>query len=877
MEATQSRKVLFLHSLLAALKDNDRVALFKLLYISQATLQMSKLTASAQYITCKLQNCTEANKGKPFPGHIDPNSLVVQDEYVFVQDMHVISTDENRVVAAVQEWNQNDTYNLYVSDVQGVFFTLALENVMSSHGLEGNIMIDLYEVAGIKGMFLANKKLENQVKTYITYNKGRDWRLLQAPEADLRGNEFHCHLPWAHVFPVSHRPNTVPSTKHTKTTLSCSTTPPRQHRPLPPDSGLDCWEAGPFIPHLEVFQVPDQLVLIAPPGGADKPSSVVAGSLQHPLAATPSPNRAAVVDSMSHGATGEIEERSTAREPAPKRPGGGIVGTELSSRNVSMFITSDAGNTWRQGDPCIMGMKRIYRKLKPPARCIMGREHSLTMTSEPCLCTQSDFECDYGYERRSDGKCLPAFWFNPSSIARSCTAGKSFLNSTGYRKVVSNNCTAGVKEIFTAKKEQCPSRPPRGLHLVTSDSKLTATQGTNVTFLIFLEEGEGPRTSIMLDFGDGNAISYSNVSSIEDGIKHNYKNVGIYKVVAVAENNLGSDSAVLYLHVICRLDHVHLSAPFVAVKNKEVNLTVVLSPSQVGTITYIWWLEYFRSHLLAFSSNLDEYNPDVVEWRQDISRVIKNSLVQATGIAEKQLLVSVLPGLPTAAEFFVLPDKEITEGKPERNAAHVDQLSEILLNALNQNLVQFTLRPGVQINVYAAHLSAAPLVDTSEGHSGSAMMMLLSVVFVGLAVFVIYKFKRKIPGINVYAQMQNEKEQEMISPVSPSESTPNTQRDLVTSLEILDEELDTRAIVNGTVMKTEKSEKVCGIQKIAWIRPHSSNPRDLLQASQIKKSLPKEGETVQLFFGKIDYEKNLYKNKTYLQNTLKTEETPQRH
>ncbi|KAG2459884.1 S45A3 protein, partial [Polypterus senegalus] len=68
-------------------------------------------------------------------------------------------------------------------------------------------------------------------------------------------------------------------------------------------------------------EVPDQLVLIAPPGGADKPSSVVAGSLQHPLAATPSPNRAAVVDSMSHGATGEIEEGSTARETAPKRPG----------------------------------------------------------------------------------------------------------------------------------------------------------------------------------------------------------------------------------------------------------------------------------------------------------------------------------------------------------------------------------------------------------------------------------------------------------------------------------------------------------------------------------------------------------------------------
>ena len=36
----------------------------------------------------------------------------------------------------------------------------------------------------------------------------------------------------------------------------------------------------------------------------------------------------------------------------------------------------------------------------------------------------------------------------------------------------------------------------------------------------------------------------------------------------------------------------------------------------------------------------------------------------------------------------------------------------------------------------------APLVDSNPRHSSSAMLMLLSVVFLGLAVFLIYKFKR---------------------------------------------------------------------------------------------------------------------------------------
>ncbi|XP_078478391.1 LOW QUALITY PROTEIN: VPS10 domain-containing receptor SorCS3-like, partial [Lampetra planeri] len=438
---------------------------------------------------------------------------------------------------------------------------------------------------------------------------------------------------------------------------------------------------------------------------------------------------------------------------------------------------------------------------------------------------------DYGFERRTSGRCTPAFWFHPSVMSRSCTTGMTFLNSTGYRKVVSNNCTAGVSVEYTARRQQCPIQAPRGLHLVTSEGTLTATLAPNVTFLVFLEEGDGGKTTITLDFGDGHALTYSNVSSIEDGIKHVYKAVGIYRVNASGENSLGSETAVLYLHVTCQLEYIHLSAPFVAVRNKEVNLTAVLWPSQVGTVTYIWWIgnnteplitlegsvactfsregistvtvqvsagniilqdrkniavhEYFQSHLLAFSSNLDDHNPDVAEWRLDVSRVIKNSLIQATGVSADQLLVTVLPGFPTTAEFFLLLSKQQTEGKAEKNSAYLDGLSEVVLNALNQNLVQFTLRPGVQVTVYAAHLSAAPLVDTDENHSGSAMLMLLSVVVVGLAVFVIYKFKRKIPGLNVYAQMQNEKEQEM-SPANPTETTPSSQQDLVRSLESLD-------------------------------------------------------------------------------------------
>ncbi|XP_004417549.1 PREDICTED: VPS10 domain-containing receptor SorCS1-like [Odobenus rosmarus divergens] len=409
-----------------------------------------------------------------------------------------------------------------------------------------------------------------------------------------------------------------------------------------------------------------------------------------------------------------------------------------------------------------------------------------------------------------------------------------------YRKVVSNNCTDGVREQYTAKPQKCPGKAPRGLRIVTADGKLTAEQGHNVTLMVQLEEGDVQRTLIQVDFGDGIAVSYVNLSSMEDGIKHVYHNVGIFRVTVQVDNSLGSDSAVLYLHVTCPLEHVHLSLPFVTTKNKEVNATAVLWPSQVGTLTYVWWYgnnteplitlegsisfkftsegmntitvqvsagnailqdtktiavyEEFRSLRLSFSPNLDDYNPDIPEWRRDISRVIKKSLVEATGVPGQHILVAVLPGLPTAAELFVLPYQDPT-GENKRSAEDLEQISELLIHKLNQNSVHFELKPGVQILVHAAHLTAAPLVDLTPTHSGSAMLMLLSVVFVGLAVFVIYKFKRKIPGINVYAQMQNEKEREMVSRVSHTESRAHIpQTELRRPGQLIDEKVECQLI-----------------------------------------------------------------------------------
>lgn len=44
----------------------------------------------------------------------------------------------------------------------------------------------------MKGVFLANRKVDGKVMTLITYNKGRDWDFLRPPSSDMNGKPTNC-------------------------------------------------------------------------------------------------------------------------------------------------------------------------------------------------------------------------------------------------------------------------------------------------------------------------------------------------------------------------------------------------------------------------------------------------------------------------------------------------------------------------------------------------------------------------------------------------------------------------------------------------------------------------------------------------------------
>ncbi|KAM9809187.1 VPS10 domain-containing receptor SorCS3 isoform 1-T3 [Syngnathus typhle] len=835
----------------------------------------------AQYVKCRAQRCTEANRQYLFPGHVDTNSLVVQDEYVFTQvtktgrasyfvsymrepfrrmqlpkyclpkDMHIISTDEKQVFAAVQEWNQNHTYSLYISDSPGVYFSLSLENLRTTRGPTGNLLVDFYKVEGINGMYLANKLVDHRVKTFITYNKGQTWALLPPPATDVAGNSIHCVTPFCSLHlhlemsenpytsgPITSKksvPGIIVATGNIGTELSSA----NLGMFITSDAG-NSWR--------QIFDEEHNIWFL------DNGGALLA------VLHAPTPIRHLWI-SLDEGKKWDRHTFSL----APLYVDGVLMESESDNHIITFFGHFSHRSEWQlmkidykglftqrcmdgdyqtwslhnKGELCVMGEKQIFMKRRPGNRCMLSQDYSRIYSSESCQCTAYDFECDYGFERRTDGKCSPAFWFDPNGAAKSCSAGQSFLNSTGYRKVLSNNCKEVGRNVYSPRRQGCRSRPPRGLRLTTGSGELSARAGSNVTFMVHLQDGDSPRTSVQLDFGDGIRITYSNLSRADDGIQHAYRATGIYRVTAAAENSLGSDSCVLYLHITSPVERVYLSVPLVASRGKETNLTAVVWPSHIRTLTFFWWIanssepiitldgsisftfqkegtnkvtvqvacgstvlqdsrditvkEFFRSLLLSFSPTLDEHNPDIREWREDIGRVVQTALSQVAGVPTSQLLVSLSPGLPTTAELFILPDVLTPNEHKRQTREELQTISDTFVSLLNQGLVHFELKVGTHVSVYITQQTLAPLVDSSTLHSGSAMLVMICVVFVGLAAFFIYKFKRKIPWIHVETEDSREKEPEMISTVSQKDDMPKVNlADFPSEKDFTEKQLDAR-------------------------------------------------------------------------------------
>lgn len=107
-----------------------------------------------------------------------------------------------------------------------------------------------------------------------------------------------------------------------------------------------------------------------------------------------------------------------------------------------------------------------------------------------------DFGSDYGWERQVNGNCSPAFWFNPDSVAKSCSTSQSFLNSTGW--VVESIPTTSFSITACKSKHSNNSSFPRSRYILIDRHVFRM-----FTFVHFRSEGIGEFYPITVRKGAG--------------------------------------------------------------------------------------------------------------------------------------------------------------------------------------------------------------------------------------------------------------------------------------------------------------------------------------------------------------------------------------
>nr|XP_014332631.1 PREDICTED: LOW QUALITY PROTEIN: VPS10 domain-containing receptor SorCS2-like [Bos mutus] len=323
--------------------------------------------------------------------------------------------------------------------------------------------------------------------------------------------------------------------------------------------------------------------------------------------------------------------------------------------------------------------------------------------------------------------------------------------------------------------------------------------------------GDVLTTKYQVDLGDGFKAMYVNLTLTGEPIRHRYESPGVYRVSVRAENVAGHDEAVLFVQVTAPLQALYLEVVPVIGVNQEVNLTAVLLPLNPNLTVFYWWighslqprlslensvttrfgdpgdvrvtvqaacgtsvlqdskvvrvLDQFQVVPLQFSKDLDAHNPNTPEWREDVGLVVSRLLSKETSIPEELMVTVVKPGLPTLADLHVL----LPPPRPTRKRSLTsDKRLTAIQQVLKAQKISFLLRGGVRVVVAVRDVDTGPPSLGGGGGYWAVVILFVSGLF-AVGAFILYKFKRKRPGRTVYAQMHNEKEQEMTSPVSHSQ------------------------------------------------------------------------------------------------------------
>ncbi|RVE64659.1 hypothetical protein OJAV_G00128190 [Oryzias javanicus] len=408
-----------------------------------------------------------------------------------ITEFYIADASEDQVFVCVN--HRHNVTHLYISDTQGLSFSLSLENVLyySPEGTSNNTLIryfasepfaDLHRVEGLRGVFIATllngSASEDNMRSVITFDKGGTWELLQAPSADSLGGTVDCQLSkgcslhlaqrWSQLFNIQLRRIPILSKDSAPGLIMATGSVGRNLANKPnvyvSSSAGARWREALAGPHFYTWGDHGGILMAIAQGG---PTNLLKFST----------NEGETWTEFKFSEK-EVFVYQLLTEPGEKSTIFTIFGSYAEQRHSWLILQVNASDVlsvpcseadykrWspsdEHGNECLLGREVTFKRRAPHATCFNGEDFDRPITITNCSCTRQDYECDYGFKLSEDLSlqvCVPDPEFVGDLYAPPvpCPVGTTYRRSKGYRKVPGDSCSGGdVEARLDGEMLPCP-------------------------------------------------------------------------------------------------------------------------------------------------------------------------------------------------------------------------------------------------------------------------------------------------------------------------------------------------------------------------------------------------------------------------------------
>ncbi|XP_076146177.1 sortilin-related receptor [Alosa pseudoharengus] len=408
-----------------------------------------------------------------------------------ITEYYIADASEDQVFVCVN--HNNNITHLYISDTQGLRFSLSLENVLyySPQGSGSNTLIryfanepfaDLHRVEGLRGVFIATlingSVSEDNMRSVITFDKGGTWELLQPPTSDSLGGVLDCqvsrgcslHLAqrWSQLLNIQLRRMPILSKDSAPGLIMATGSVGRNLANKPnvyvSSSAGARWREALAGPHFYTWGDHGGILMAITQGGATT-------NLKF------STNEGETWTDFQFSKR-EVYVYQLLTEPGEKSTIFTIFGSYADQKHSWLILQLNASDvlgvpcsegdykSWSPSDElgngCLLGREMVFKRRTPHATCFNGEDFDRPVTLSNCSCTRQDYECDYGFKLSEDLSlevCVPdpEFLGNLYAPPVPCPVGTMYRRSRGYRKVSGDSCSGGdVEERLDGEMLPCP-------------------------------------------------------------------------------------------------------------------------------------------------------------------------------------------------------------------------------------------------------------------------------------------------------------------------------------------------------------------------------------------------------------------------------------